>query len=119
MWDGLNLPSIAKELLQINEDYKFRLKDPINNSKDMELKMFPQIWESTYLGFNGIGGSAMTTAMTYVLLPTITNEEDCIVYFAGRFAYKAPLGKSFVEDVRRESVEDCAGRVKYLKEENR
>lgn len=43
----------------------------------------------------------MTTANTYLFVPQST-EEKCYVYFAGRFAYKMPYSKEFMEDVLRE-----------------
>ena len=45
---------------------------------------FPQTWGSTALGFGGIGGSAMTTAQTYV----VTVQGRVLVYFGSRFAYE-------------------------------
>jgi len=116
MNNGLRLIRIAKELLQIEEDYPFRLKDPIKNRRDMVLKMFPQTWESTSLGFGGIGGSAMTEAMTYVLIPN-NDSEDSLVYFAGCFAYKIPYSRSFINDVNNEQIESCSNYMKYLKKD--
>lgn len=45
---------------------------------------FPQTWGSTALGFGGIGGAAMTTAQTYVVLAN----GSVFVYFGSRFAYE-------------------------------
>lgn len=45
---------------------------------------FPQTWGSTALGFGGIGGQAMTTAQTYVVITYGT----VYVYFGSRFAYE-------------------------------
>lgn len=44
---------------------------------------FPQTWGSTALGFGGIGGQAITTAQTYVVLAN----GAIYVYFGSRFAY--------------------------------
>lgn len=51
---------------------------------DVEIYSFPQTWSSTALGFGGIGGQAITSAQTTVV---ICGNEAC-VYFGGRFAYK-------------------------------
>ena len=79
--------------------------NPIVLSKDaFALYIFPQIWESTALGFGGIGGDKITTATTYVLMPMVDGE-DCIVYFAGRFAYKVPYSTVFRDDVAEQRME--------------
>lgn len=53
---------------------------------DLRLYSFPQMWGSTALGFGGMGGQAMTTAQTYIV---VTDYGAAFVYFAGRFAYEA------------------------------
>lgn len=67
---------------------------------------FPQTWGSTALGFGGIGGAAMTTAYTVVV---IGPQQDACVYFNGRLAYhvKVPndtfafdLGRHLMRSVR-------------------
>lgn len=51
---------------------------------EIEVYSFPQTWGSTALGFGGIGGSAMTTALTVIVMHGV---EAC-VYFGGEFAYR-------------------------------
>lgn len=45
---------------------------------------FPQTWGSTALGFGGMGGQAISTAYTTVIVKHLT----ALVFFNGRFAYK-------------------------------
>ena len=77
--------------------------------------MFEQLWSSTALGFGGLGGDAMTTAMTYVFVPQIEGE-DCIVYFAGKFAYKAPYNRTFMDDVAKRRIEPVCKSIKYTED---
>lgn len=108
--------TIAKELLEINEDLQFRVNNPSNSriyDEAFELHIFPQTWGSTALGFGGIGGQAMTEAMTYVLLSRVDGE-DCIVYFAGRFAYKVPYSPEFMDDLLRQCMEPVYKSGKYI-----
>lgn len=109
------LIGMAREALSIASDYQFRLNDRANTSNDaFEIYTFEQVWGSAALGFGGIGGQAMTTARTYVLVPQVDGE-DCIVYFGGRFAYKAPPSSEFMEDVRCCRLEPVSRKGKYFK----
>lgn len=49
-----------------------------------EVYVFEQTWGSTALGFGGIGGSALTTAWTHVIM---TSDGKYHVFFNGRHAY--------------------------------
>ncbi len=119
------LTKMAREILAIENDLPFRIADSYTKSEtggrlpsvnDYELYVFQQTWGSTALGFDGIGGQAMTTENTYVFLD-LENGKDCYVYFAGRFAYKAPFGKTFCEDVFGQNVASVTGSKKYRMDE--
>lgn len=95
------LTGMAREILDIEEDlpYRFDYSDNSNPTlDDFELRVFEQTWGSTALGFGGIGGQAMTTAITYVFIPIGINQK-CFVYFAGRFAYAVDYSEKFMKDV--------------------
>jgi len=114
--NDFSLTHMAMELLQINEDFPFRLENPQNTRiSDFELYDFTQVWGDTTCGFGGIGGQVMKAARTYVLVP-ISCDEKCLVYFGGRFAYALPYSQVFIEDVRGGQVEPVYKKGKYLKE---
>lgn len=101
----LNLISISKDILNIElymnnqEEYK---------NGNWEIKIFQQWWGNTSGGFEGIGGSALTRQMTYV----IHNNIDAYVFFSGRFAYKIKINNNFINDLANENI---AGRETYKK----
>jgi hypothetical protein len=112
------LTKIARESLEINSDIWVRFNDR-NNTRidDFDLYTFEQVWGSTALGFGGIGGQAMTPARTYVFIPNVDGE-DYIVYFAGRFAYKASINsEKFREDMRKGHLEPVYRSGKYRVDE--
>lgn len=110
---------MAIEILLINKDIPLRIdyskEDPLYrfNIDDFSVYVFEQTWGSTALGFGGMGGQAMTTANTIVLIP-INNHQDCFVYFAGRFAYSVPYSDVFGNDVINYSVVGVNHISKYI-----
>lgn len=103
----MNLLDMAIELIRINQDITHRRK----KLEKFDIYDFDQTWGSTALGFGGIGGSAMTTARTYVLIPM--DEEKAYVYFGGRFAYQCGINDKFREDLRNRRMSDVMGSGKY------
>lgn len=76
--------------------------------------MFPQMWGSTALGFDGIGGAAMTTAYTVVIQAQHGYSREVLVYFGGRFAYRiSEPNEIFWEDVNTQNVASICDCVKY------
>lgn len=78
------------------------------------LSSFPQMWGSTALGFSGrIGGQAMTTALTSVMVHLRTG--TFIVAFHGRIAYhlSSPTA-AFWDDISQERVANTQDYPKYL-----
>lgn len=64
-----------------------KVNDIMQRNKEagiFEVYVFEQTWESTALGFGGIGGSAITTAWTHVVM---TSDGKYHVFFNGRHAY--------------------------------
>lgn len=114
------LTKMARELLAIESDLPYRIYDDCVETKrkhtpsidEYELHVFSQTWGSTTLGFDGIGGQAMTAANTYVFLPP-ESEMKCYVYFAGRFAYAADYTKEFYNDVKGQRMESVRRSRKY------
>ncbi len=121
MYYSNQLVAMAREILAIEADMPYRL-DYTNERPtidDFELHTFNQTWGSTALGFGGIGGQAMTQARTYVFVP-VSCSQKCLVYFAGRFAYKADYCDNLKEDIRQQNMMPVhrAGRYTEKKQEN-
>lgn len=57
---------------------------------------FPQTWGSTSMGFGGMGGAAMTTAYTTVILM----DKKVYVYFGGSFCYAVEDSKEVREMIK-------------------
>ena len=90
----MNALTIASELIDVYRDITVRRK----KIEEFYIYDFDQTWASTALGFGGVGGSAMTRARTYVLIPMY--EEKAYVYFGGSFAYECGINDRFWDDIR-------------------
>lgn len=66
---------------------------------DLTIIHFPQTWGSTALGFGGIGGAAMTTAYTTVIIC----RNNAAVFFDGKHCYS-------VDDFKENFMNDVNGR---------
>lgn len=109
----MKILDMAKDLIDIHDDIVRRTQ---YYGKDFDIYDFDQTWGSTALGFGGIGGSAMTTARTYVLVPD--DQEIAHVYFAGRYAYTCKINDAFREDLRNRRMADVIASGKYGRVEN-
>ena len=108
------LTQMARELLSIEADISYRFnKHGKTWVDDFEMFTFVQTWGSTACGFGGIGGQAMTDCRTYVFIPQVDGE-DCFVYFGGRFAYKVPYSRVFMDDVSNGRMAAVSGKGKYM-----
>lgn len=80
------VPDYSKRRSTGTQERPARIRTRRPRAQEIEVcAMFPQTWESTALGFGGIGGAAMTTAYTIALRGP---QGDVLVYFVGRFAYR-------------------------------
>lgn len=100
---------ISIQALQIQDDLFNRVAD-----REFEIHVFGQTWGSTALGFPGIGGSAMTYAMTWVCISTDTYD-DAFVYFGGRFAYHCKCNDAFKKDLVNRKMASVMESGKYKK----
>lgn len=83
---------------------------------ELELKMFSQIWGSTALGFNGIGGQAMTSAYTVVVMDY--HEGIYSVFFGERLAYTIfNPNDEFFNDLKKEKMAPVNMKGKYIRKE--
>ena len=73
-----------------------------NQYKDEDIAdivQFYQTWGSTCLGFGGIGGQALTSALTSVIFKT---DGKIDVFFGGRKAYTIPkMNQTFYDDLNK------------------
>ena len=112
------LTKISCELLKVTEDLQARLLS-VDDENDVirdtgELYDFNQTWATTALGFGGMGGSAITTARTYVYIPKFYKK--AFVYFAGIFAYECDKSEKFVDDLRAHCMASVQESGKYKEE---
>ena len=99
----------AQLMLQNDEEFKARLAavpshEHFKPRPDFELIVFPQLWGSTALGFDGeFGGQAFTKAYTTVVHECLTG--TYLVFFGGRPAYKVQdATDQFFEDLSERSL---------------
>lgn len=110
---------MAKELLIISEDLPFRFDYSTGEKvslNDFEIHTFEQNWGSTALGFDGIGGQAITSARTYVFEPICVNQKF-FVYFGCKFAYAVPYSSILMKDIAKQNMVSVNKRGKYLVKE--
>ena len=109
----LDLVETAMDLLTIYKDIPYRFEHRETKICDFEMETFTQMWGNTSGGFESIGGCAMTTQRTYVFIPISCND-NCIVYFEGRFAYSVPYSDIFIKDAKERKVAGCRHMGKYV-----
>ena len=103
-----DLLKVSKELITITE----YLRDEYGiYYADGNLYDFDQLWGSTALGFEGIGGSMMTWARTYVFIPK--RIDKAYVFFGDKFAYVTPMNDRFWEDVKNQNMASVAKMGRY------
>ena len=104
----MNLLDMSAELIRIHQDITRRRR----KLEEFDVYDFDQLWGSTALGFGGVGGSAMTTARTYVLIPK-DDKEKAYVYFGGGYAYTCPINDRFNEDIQKHRMASVAESGRY------
>lgn len=103
----------------IQERFWNAIKDELDENEkkyypEFEMLMFKQTWGSTALGFGGIGGCAMTSAYTTVVLDNYTGW--CGVFFGEVLAYKIKNpNQKFYEDMRNGQMVEVAKRYIYMR----
>lgn len=98
----LDLVEIATELLEIHKDIRYRFKHRESTISNFRMETFTQLWGNTS------GGCAMTSQRTYVFTPDNHSDENCIVYFGGRFAYTVPYSDAFSKDIKERTIAGCS-----------
>lgn len=104
---------ISKMIQQLTEISR-QLNDEFHlgyNYDEGKLYDFDQRWGSTALGFDGYGGSAITTERTYVFIPDSRNV--AYVFFGSEFAYTANLNDAFRKDLAQHNMAAVRESEKY------
>lgn len=119
-YSALENPKYLPDIKYIHQSYQDRKdgKEGIEKERrpfEDEIKCyhFPQTWGSTALGFGGMGGAAMTTAYTTVVILN----SHAAVFFNGGWAYTVPTSKLFWEDLFHQRVVAVHHSNKYQEEE--
>ena len=105
---------IAKETAtgQVQGPFIDRERRP--EPRDCEVELFLQTWSSTALGFEGVGGQAITSAYTVIVFCPLAGASA--VYFAGRLAYlvpsHTPYAQRFAADIVGHELLSCREAVK-------
>ena len=86
-----------------------------NQYKDEDIAdivQFYQTWGSTCLGFGGIGGQALTSALTSVIFKT---DGKIDVFFGGRKAYTIPkINKKLNKDLNKRYLKSVQESNDYM-----
>ena len=104
--NNFSLVTMAKQLLEIKENFGFYVNDRGYTENYFTLHVFTQLWGSTTTAFGGIGGSAMTEQNTYVFVPKYNVHDDmALVFFGGRYGYSTYANdKNFIEDLKNKNM---------------
>ena len=109
------LKEIIKTVLKIDDFIQW--DGNLVNKQIDDIIIFKQTWASTALGFDGMGGTAMTDAYTTVL----RRGNSWFVFFGGRFAYKVTNNdKVFKEDMKNKqlrSVKEAQERYNLIEDD--
>lgn len=92
--------SLADKEVLPDIEHEFRQHKQIDRPDitDLTVIHFPQTWGSTALGFGGMGGAAMTTAYTTVVIC----RKNAAVFFNGRHCYSVDdFPEKFMDDVNK------------------
>lgn len=110
----------AENVLRNHDEFVERIKkareDDPYRSVDLVLHTFPQMWGSTALGFDGIGGQAMTEAYTTVVHERVTN--TFVIFFGEKPCYSLiDPTEEFFEDLKNLRIAGVnEARDRYVKE---
>ena len=74
-------------------------------SRDIQVVHFPQSWGSTALGFGGMGGAAITSAYTTIVM---MNHLYAAVFFGGEHAYSVKMDSTFRDDMHLQRMPDVS-----------
>lgn len=86
------------------------ISNKYNLSEVAQVFVFEQVWGSTSLGFDGIGGSTMTSAWTHVVSTYYGKHH---VFFNGRHAYTVDsANEKFMDDLMKQNMKSVNDAMK-------
>lgn len=106
------------DLKLIHERFWNAIKDNEEKYKnyfpEFLMYVFPQTWGSTALGFEGIGGQAITSAYTTVVIDELFGWSG--VFFGERLAYVIyNPNQHFFEDLKNGTMQPVYRKSRYLR----
>lgn len=102
-----NLPLVEERFKNI-----LKAENLITKGFNCSVIVFPQMWGSTSLGFEGLGGCAMTEAYTTVIIER--NSGIYGVFFDESFAYMTDqVTPEFLEDLQKRNMKSVSEAKKY------
>lgn len=115
MYNEMNWSTVNELIKRFEKD----LGEKLSLESGIDVHSFPQTWGSTALGYDGIGGSAMTTAQTIVLYNSKANIVR--VYFGSdRLAYQIDNPtEEFFKDLDLKNIKSVQGSEKYNKSKDK
>jgi len=106
VYTAINNPEVLPD---IEHEFRQTKRKGRPGVSDLTIIHFPQTWGSTALGFGGMGGAAMTTAYTTVIIC----RKNAAVFFDGRHCYSVDDFKdNFMEDVNKRNMPSLSGAQK-------
>ena len=82
------------------------------NNEIRDIVQFSQTWSSTALGFGGVGGDMLTSAITSVVFK---QDGKIDVFFGRRKAYTIPkITQSFVDDLNKRYLRPVSESSVYM-----
>jgi hypothetical protein len=116
-WQQLSKPAQMQAIKDHTVPMVSRTRRP--RTDDIEVLLFAQTWGSTALGYGGIGGAAMTSAYTVVVI--MDHRYHCVYFGGDQLAYRVDIvscsreGKEkFMDDLRHHVLADVRGSARYL-----
>jgi hypothetical protein len=88
-WRKLTPEQQREAVKNKTEVYKDKVRRPYGD--EFAVDMFQQTWGSTALGYGGMGGAAITTAYTIVVI--YQHRHFCVYFGSGNLAYYVDLNK--------------------------
>ena len=110
-------PDMKKAGIPLDDPKAVEMAERRPRYDDVEVRMFPELWSSTALGYGGMGGAAMTPAYTVVVFCQ-KNQEACLYWGGGRLGWKFDLSDpNQMNHYNLMIADQCSSHIKALRRE--